>query len=102
MKDVVSIEGDNKIPEDCVDRCGELYKDGWSMEKIAKEFDVGVGTVSRRFRIKGVQIKDHRGVPDETVDEWGELYENGVLQAEIAKIYGVTQATVSYRLNKRS
>lgn len=49
------------LAEDDLEEAATLYKEGWSLPRVAERFGCSVGSVRKEFRTHGVQIRPPNG-----------------------------------------
>lgn len=81
-----------------INKVKELYDQGWSANKIAKELNCGKSSVlkmMKHYNMSTAHLSDHRNDPlVNHTQEIINLYEQGKSTCDIAKIYNAAQASV--------
>lgn len=86
-----------KITDEIITKICELYKSGISQKEIAKELDLGSGTVSKYLKLNNINTLY---IKDEVGKELIEKYLNGKSLNELQKEYEFKSCTISRYLKK--
>ena len=91
-----------KFSQENKELMAKMYKDGYSAQKIADNYNLSTDTILKVLKAMNVEIRTHGKLNASKREEIVRLYNNGVSAQDIADIFNVSQTTILTALRKEN